>query len=119
MEDIRANFDNRKQQGNAEERWEKLREAVITCVEQHLQERKRPQKPWISQETVDLVETNRKAFVAWQEDCTDVDERKEYVAQCRQVRWAVKCERERWWDALLSDMENDRRWNRQGDFLKR
>ena len=119
MEDIRAKFESRKQQGSIEERWEELREAVTTCAEQHLQGKRRPKKPWISEDTLLLIETKRMAFVEWQEDRTDADKRKEYVARCRQVRWAVKCDRERWWDALLSDMENDLKRNRQGDFFKK
>ena len=47
---------------------------MTTCAEQHLLEQKRPQKPWILQETPELVETKCKAFVEWQSDeATPID----------------------------------------------
>ena len=115
MEEIRTQFDNRKQQGNAEERWEELKKAVIDSAEQHLGRKKRLRKPWISLETLKLVETKHKAFVDWQEERTDMARRKEYVAQCKQVKWAVKCDREQWLVGQLTEMENDLKCNRQGD----
>ena len=63
-------------------RWEELKEAVICSAEEHLCKRKRPQKAWISQETLSLVEVKCKAFVDWQEERTDKERCKEYVAQC-------------------------------------
>ena len=80
----------RKQQGNAEERWEELKEVVIQSAEQHLCRRKRPMKPWVSQGTLKLIEAKHQAFVEWQEGCTDMDRRRKYVIQCKQVRWALK-----------------------------
>ena len=69
-------------------------------------------KPWISQETLKLIETKHQAFVEWQEDCTDVDRRRKYVTQCKQVRWPLKRDREQWWVSWLSDMVNDLRLSR-------
>ena len=115
MEEIRTQFDNRKQQGNAEERWEELKKAVIHSAEQHLGRKKRSRKLLISQATLKLVEAKRKAFVDWQEEARH----KEYVAQCKQVKWAVKCDREQWWVGQLTEMENDLKRNRQGNFFKK
>ena len=68
-------------------------------------------KPWISQETLKLIEAKHKAFVEWQEERTNVNRHREYVTQCKQVKWALKCDRELWWVGLLSAMENDMRQN--------
>ena len=119
MKEIRTQFDNRKQQGNAEERWEELKRAVIHSAEQHLSRKERSRKPWILQATLKLVEAKRKAFLDWQKKRTDTARRKEYVAQCKQVKWAVKCDREQWWVGQLTEMENDLKRNRQGDFFKK
>ena len=48
----------------------------------------------------------------------DTARRKEYVAQCKQVKWAAKCDREQWWVGQLTEMDNDLKRNRQGDFFK-
>ena len=47
-----------------------------------------------------------------------MERRKEYVAQCKQVRRAVKQDREQQWVGQLTVMENDLKQNRQGDFFK-
>ena len=102
-------------------RWEELKEAVICSAEEHLCRRKRPQKAWISQKTLSLVEAKCKkckAFVDWQEERTDMERRKEYVARCKQVRRAVKQDKEQWWFGQLTEME-DLRQNKQGDFFKK
>ena len=119
MEEFRTQFDNRKQQGNAEERWEELKRAVIHSAEQRLGRKERSWKLWISQETLKLVEAKHKALVDWQEERTDTAKCKEYVAQCKQVKWAVKCDREQWWVGQLTEMKNDLKRNRQGDFFKK
>ena len=65
-----------------------------------------------------LIKAKHQAFVEWQDERTDMDGRRKYMTQCKQVRWALKCDREQWWVSLLSDMENDLRRNREGDFFK-
>ena len=66
-----------------------------------------------------LVKAKRKAFVDWQEERTDMERHKEYVARCTQVRRAVKQDREQWWAGQLTEMESDLRQNRLGDFFKK
>ena len=55
----------------------------------------------------------------WPDERTDMDRCRKYMTQCKQVRRALKWDREQWWVSLLSDMENDLRRNRQGDFFKK
>ena len=79
-------------------RWKELKKAVIQSAEQqHLCRRKRPMKPWILQDTLKLIEAKIQAFVEWQNERTDMDRRRKYVIQCKQVSWALKCDREQRW----------------------
>ena len=62
MEALRESFDKRRQQDSVEERWSELKEALVGLAEQHLKRRRMAKKKWISDDTLELVETKRVAF---------------------------------------------------------
>ena len=119
MNTIRSRFESRRGRGSVEERWSELKKAIVDTAEQHLHQRRQPQKEWISVDTLKLTEKKRLAFVYWQNQRTSMERRKEYVALCKQVRKAAKSDKEKWWNAEMSAMEEDLRRNRQGDFFKK
>ena len=42
----------------------------------------------------------------------------EYLTLCRQVRKATRADKEKWWDEKMTELEEDMKPNRQGDFKK-
>ena len=53
VESLRKSYEDRRQQGNVEERWEELKEALVGSAEQHLRRRHMAQKMY-DKEEVDL-----------------------------------------------------------------
>lgn len=47
------------------------------------------------------------AFEKWQEECTDVDKRREYTNCCKRVRRAVREDKEKWLNETMKEMEED------------
>ena len=62
MEALRESFDKRRQQGSVKERWSELKDALVGLAEQHLKRRHIAKKKWISDDTLELVETKRMTF---------------------------------------------------------
>ena len=116
---IWSSFEGRSESGDVEEQWIELKNALVDAAEQHLHQRRQPQKEWISDDTLRLTEEKRLAFARWQNQRTCVEKRKHYVALCKLVRQAVKRDKEEWWDANMAAMEEDLRRSRQGDFFKK
>ena len=119
VETLRKSFEDRRQQGNVEERWKELKEALVGSAEQHLRRKHMAKKMWISDETLELVETKRTAFRSWQEHRTDVEKRKEYWDLCKKVRQALKDDKEKWLEDKMTVMEEDIRRHRHGNFFKK
>ena len=94
MNTIRSHFEGRRGRGSVEERWTELKKAMVNTAEQHLHQRRQPQKGWISVDTFKLTEKKRLAFVSWQNQRTSVERRKEYVTLCKEVRKAVRNDKE-------------------------
>lgn len=59
------------------------------------------------------------AFEKWQEECTEVDKRREYINCCKRVRRAVREDKEKWLNKTMKEMEEDMRRHKQGNFLKK
>ena len=89
----------------------------MDTAEQHLHQRRQPQKEWISTNTLRLTEGKQLAFVTWQNQRTCEEKQKPYVALCKLVRQSVKKDKEKWWDENMAAM--DLRQCRQGDFFKK
>ena len=119
VEALRESFDKRRQQGSVEERWSELKEALVGSAEQHLKRRRMAKKKWISDDTLELVETKRMAFRRWQEHRTDKKKQKEYQAMCKKVRQALKGDKEKWLENEITEMEEDIRHHKHGNFFKR
>ena len=112
-------FEGRSGRGNVEKQWTGLKKALVDAAEQHLHQRRQPQKEWISTDTLRLTEEKRVAFVMWQNQRACEEKRKHYVALCKLVRQSVKKDKEKWWDENMAAMEEDLRRCRQGDFFKK
>ena len=65
-----------------------------------------------------LVEKKRQKFVQWQEQCMNVERWQEYLTLCKQVRRATRADKEKWWDEKMTELEEDMKDNRQGDFSR-
>lgn len=59
------------------------------------------------------------AFVSRQNQRTSVERQKEYIAWCKEVRKAVSNDKEKWWNGVMAMLEEDLRWNGQGDIFKK
>ena len=64
------------------------------------------------------MEEKKRAFTRWQEHRADSEKWKEYVDLCKEVRRAVKGDKDKCLDRVMQDMEEDMRHNRQGRFLR-
>ena len=118
MEEVQKCFSSRKQE-SVEAVWKELKEAVVGCAEQHLQSRRQPQRQWLSTDTTELVERKRQKFAQWQEQHTSVERQRECVTLCKQVRRAIRADKERWWNEKMTELEDDMKHNRQGDIFKK
>ena len=58
--------------------------------EADLQWKRKKQKKWISNDTMQIIEAKRKAYRQWQECRTDAERQREYQTLRRAVRTAVK-----------------------------
>ena len=116
MEEVKKHFSDGREKESAEAVWKELKEAVVECAEKHLQRRRQPQRQWLSADTMVLAEKKRQRFVLWQEQRTNVEQRQEYLTLCRQVRRATRADKEKWWDEKMTELEEDMKGNRQGDF---
>ena len=94
MEEVEKRFNDRKEKESAEAVWKELKEAVEECAEKHLQRRRQPQRQWLSADTIG------------------------YLTLCKQVRRATRADKEKWWDEKMTELEEDMKHNRQGDFSR-
>ena len=67
MSAIRNRFEKRKADGSVEDRWKQLKDTIVEASKEHLQWKRKKQKKWISDDTVLIIETKRKAFMQWHE----------------------------------------------------
>ena len=65
------------------------------------------------------MEVKCQTFAQWQEQRTSVEKRREYLSYCKEVRKAVRADKERYWEEVMNDLEEDIKRNRQGDFFKK
>ena len=56
--------------------WNKVKEAVVGCAEQHLQSKRQPQRQCLSTDTMELVERKHQKFAQWQEQRASVEIRR-------------------------------------------
>ena len=80
--------------------------------------RRQPQRQWLSADIMVLVEKKCQKFVQWQEQHTNIELQQEYLTLCKQVRRATRADKEKWWDEKMTELEEDVKCNRQGDFFK-
>ena len=73
----------------------------------------------MTQDTSEIIEAKRMAFLRWQEQREDARRHKEYRDLCKRVRRAVKEDKEKWLDDVMKGLEDDMKRHRQGSFYKR
>ena len=66
-----------------------------------------------------LIERKRLAFSRWQEHRVNKDRRREYTDLSKEVRRAVRGDKEKWLESTMQDMDEDMNHHRQGDFFKK
>ena len=112
-------YGQRNRVADVEGKWKDFQGAVRTVAEENLQGRPQANKVWLQQDTLELVEKKRLAFAHWQEDRLDQTRRQEYNLLAKEVKRAVRRDKKKWWDDLMTDMEEDMKRHRQGNFFKR
>ena len=100
-------------------KWKDFQGSVRTVAEESLQGRLQANKVWLQQDTLELVEKKRLAFAHWQGDRLDQTRRQEYNLLAKEVKRAVRRDKKKWWNDLMTDMEEDMKRHRQGSFFKR
>ena len=65
------------------------------------------------------MEKKRLAFAHWQGDRLDQTRRQEYNLLAKEVKRAVRRDKKKWWNDVMTDMEEDMKRHRQGSFFKR
>ena len=58
-------FDTRKREGSIGEKWKELKQSIMKSAEEHLQNKRRKHKIWMSDDTMHLVDRKRKAYNQW------------------------------------------------------
>ena len=104
---------------NVEEKWKDFQGAVRTAAEQSLKGRSKVNKVWLQQDTLEFIERKRLAFTFWQEDRLDRARKQEYNILAKEVKRAVRRDKRKWWDDMTTDMEEDMKKHRQGNFFKK
>ena len=89
----------------------------VRCT--NLQRKRQVRKKWISEDTLKLIEEKQLAFRRWQEERTNLDRRREYTNCCKNVRKAIREDKEKWLNETIMEMEEDMRQHRQGNFFKK
>ena len=59
-------FITRKRHGGVEERWAELKRSVLESAAAHLRSRRKKQRKWTTEGTIDIIEAKRMAFLRWQ-----------------------------------------------------
>ena len=116
---IEQGFQGRRTEGSIEDRWKNLKQCILESGEKHLGRKKKKQKNWISDSTMQIIDTKRKAYRQWQECRTDAGRQNEYRTLRKAVRKAVKDDREKWLRTMMKETEDSLKRNRQGDFFRK
>ena len=87
--------------------------------EKHIEWKKKKQKKWISDDTMQIIDAKRKAYRQWQECRTDAGRQSEYRTLRKAVRKVVKDDRVKWLHTAMQEMEDSLKRNRQGDFFRK
>ena len=119
METIGEYFSTRKRQGDVEEIWEELKKSVLGSAEQHLGGKRKRQSKWMTQDTIEIIEAKRMAFLRWQERREATGRHKKYKDLCKKVRRAVREDKEKWLDGVMKGLEDNMKCHRQGSFFKK
>ena len=66
-----------------------------------------------------LIERKRLTFSRWQEHRVSKNRQREYTDLSKEVRRAVRGDKEKWLESTMQDMDEDMKHHRQGDFFKK
>ena len=58
---IKEGFEKRKAEGTVEDRWKEMKQTIMESSIEHLQWKRKKQKKWISDDTMQIIEVKRKA----------------------------------------------------------
>ena len=119
VETIGRCFAGRKRHGGIDERWAELKKSVLESAQEHLQGRHKKHRKWMTEDTIEIIEAKRMAFLRWQEQREDAGRHKEYRDLSKRVRRAVKEDKEKWLDGVMKGLEDDMKRHRQGSFFKK
>ena len=76
-------------------------------------------KKWISDSTLRHIERKHLAFVNWQKHHRNKLRQKEYRDLSKEVRRALRGDKEKWLESTMQDMDKNMKRNEQGDFFKK
>ena len=116
---IEQGYQRRRTEGSVEDRWKELKQCILESGEKHIEWKKKKQKKWISDDTMQIIDAKRKAYRQWQECRTDAGRQSEYRTLRKAVRKAVKDDRVKWLHTAMQEMEESLKRNRQGDFFRK
>ena len=116
---IELGYQRRRTEGSVEDRWKELKQCILESGEKHIEWRKKKQKKWISDDTMQIIDAKREVYRQWQECRTDAGRQSEYRTLRKAVRKAVKDDRVKWLHTAMHEMEDSLKRNRQGDFFRK
>ena len=93
--------------------------SVLELAQEHLQGRRKKQRKWMTEDTIEIIEAKRMAFLRWQEQREDAGRCKEYRDLSKRVRGAVKEDKEKWLDGVMKGLEDGMKRHWQGRFFKK
>ena len=86
VETIGRCFAGRKRHGGIDQRWAELKKSVLESAQGHLQGRSEKHRKWMTEDTIEIIEAKRMAFLRWQKQREDAGRHKEYRDLSKRVR---------------------------------
>lgn len=80
----------------AEEEWKNMKESIVSAADRHIKRLSRPRRKWISPSTIDLASRSQNARVSGSQ---------QYENLRRQVRNAIRKDKNAYWSALADEAE--------------
>ena len=99
--------------------WSDICSAIMDSANEHLNVVQTRKNRWISERTVQLIAKKREAHIAWMRCQENEMTRKHYVSLCKQVKRAVRQDKEEWLHEQASDLEYDLKHHNHYEFFRK
>ena len=99
--------------------WSDFCSAIMESANEHLNVVQTRKNRWISERTLQLIAEKREAHIAWMRCQENEMTRKHYVSLFKQVKQAVRHDKEEWLREQASDLEYDLKHHNHYEFFRK